>query len=88
MPKVLIPPPYRGPTRGEAAVVVNGSTIKECLETMEDRFPGFADLIYEDGQVADFVRFFVNDMIVNTDVLGVQLRPEDEIKILAAIAGG
>ena len=89
MPKVLIPPPYRGPTQGEAEVVVAGSTIRECLDSLEGQFPGFSALIYdENGQVADFNRLFINDELINTDVLNTQLQPEDEVKVLAAIAGG
>ena len=66
MPTVLIPPAYRGPTRGEAEVVIAASTIRECIQTMENRFPGFGDLIYDDdGQVAVFVRFFVNNALVS-----------------------
>ena len=89
MPKVLIPPPYRGPTRGVSEVWVDGSTIRECLTTMEDRFPGFGTLVYdEDGHVANFVRFFVNDSLVDANVLDTSVEPNDEVKVLAAIAGG
>ncbi len=89
MPKVIIPPPYRGPTQGEAEVWVEGGTIRECLDAVEVRFPGFGDLIYDsDGQLPDFVRLFVNSTIVDTDALDVRLAPDDEVGVLAAIAGG
>ena len=89
MPKVLIPPPYRGPTHGEEEVTVTATTIKECVDIVEGRFPGFGALIYTaTGDVADFVRFFVNDELVSVDVLTTTVGPNDEVKVLAAIAGG
>ena len=32
MPRVMIPPPFQGPTRGQGEVKVEGGTIRECLE--------------------------------------------------------
>lgn len=89
MPKVLIPPPYQGPTHGEAEVWVEGRNVRECLNAVESRFPGFGELVCEaDGQPADFVRFFVNGDQVDADMFDAQLSPQDEIKVLASIAGG
>ncbi len=89
MPKVLIPPPYRGPTHGEGEVTVTATTIKECVDIVDGRFPGFGSLIYTaTGDVADFVRFFVNDELVSVNVLNTTVGPDDEVKVLAAIAGG
>jgi molybdopterin converting factor small subunit len=89
MAKVIIPPPYQGPTRGEAEIWVEGTTIKECLNAVAARFPGFGELIYNaDGQLPHFVRVFVNGRLLDADVLGARIAMDDEISVLAAIAGG
>ena len=86
MPKVLIPPPYRGPTGGLESIEVAGATVRECIEAVEAAHPGFAAQVFDAaGEPHKFVRLFVN---------GDQAPPEadvaagDEVEVLAAIAGG
>ena len=89
MPKVLVPPPYRGPTQGESQVWIEGDSVRDCMNAMENRFPGFGELVYDsDGQPADFVRFFVDGNQLDTEAFDAQVEPNAEIKVLAAIAGG
>jgi molybdopterin converting factor small subunit len=89
VPNVVIPPPYRGPTRGQAEVQVEGKTVRECLDAVSARYPGFRDLIYEaDGRLPNFVRLFVNGVPVATDALDTPVSADDEVSVLAAIAGG
>ena len=89
MPKVIIPPPYRGPTQGEAEIRVEGRTVRECLNAVNAQYPGFQDLVFDaDGQLPDFVRLFVNGAPVDPGALDVRLARDDEVSVLAAIAGG
>lgn len=89
MPKVLVPPAYRGPTQGEAEIWIEGESVRDCMKAMENRFPGFGELVYDgDGQPADFVRFFVNGTQMDTQTFDADIEPNAEIKVLAAIAGG
>jgi molybdopterin converting factor small subunit len=89
MIKVVVPPPYRGPTRGEAEIAVDGDTVRECLEEVEARCPGFAELIWApEGKLHRFVRLFVNGQSVDPGALDTPVKPGDEIALLAAIAGG
>ena len=89
MPTVSIPPPYRGPTRGDAEVQVAGQTVRECLEALNARYPGLSELLYEaDGHLSSLVRLFVNGKPVTADALDTPVAATDEITILAAIAGG
>ncbi len=90
MPKVIIPPPYRGPTQGTTEVDVTGANVSECLEAVDQKFPGFLPLVVnEDGAVQRFTKLFVNrEQLDAEDALRTPVSPDDEVEILAAIAGG
>ena len=89
MPKVRIPPPYRGPTHGTAELSVEGATVHDCLEAVERKFPGFLpQVLDEDGNVHRFVKLFKNGKQLKSEALRERLAAGDELEILAAIAGG
>jgi molybdopterin converting factor small subunit len=89
MPRVIIPPPFQGPTRGQGEVKVEGGTIRECLEAVEAEYRGFLDqVVREDGTAQRFVKVFVNQEQVEAGDLDRKLGIDDEIEILAAIGGG
>lgn len=89
MPKVIIPPPYRGPTRGTPELRVEGATVLACLEAVERKYPGFlAQVLSEDGSAHRFVKFFVDGEELAADGLETSLPADAEVEVLAAIAGG
>ena len=89
MPVVLIPTAYRAPTQGKAEVEVSGSTIRECLDALEERHPGFLELVLDpEGNQHPFVKLFVNDELLSPEVLDAKVEATDRIEVLAAIAGG
>lgn len=89
MPKVLIPPPYRGPTNGEAELVVESETVRGCLDAAERKFPGFLPQVFDgSGKLHRFVKLFVNGEPVDPKNLDQVLAAGDELEIVAAIAGG
>ena len=89
MPSVKIPPPYRGPTRGQSCVEVTGATVRECLQAVEILHPGFASQVLDvKGLTHGFVKLFVNGDEIDRSALETPLRDGDEVEILAAIAGG
>lgn len=89
MPRVEVPAPYRGPTRGEAVVEVEGKTVGACLREVGARYDGFDELIFDaDGSVLRFVRLFVNGEQIDRSALDTPVSGDDEVLILAAIAGG
>ena len=89
MPYVIVPPPYRGPTQGQAEIEVEGATLRECLDAVGSRFEGFAEQLFDaEGRVHGFVNLFVNGEEIGRDALGTALDPGDRVEILAAIAGG
>ena len=90
MPRVLVPPPYRGPTEGLDRIEVEGVTVKECLEAVGARFPGFLDhVVAADGRVHRFVTLFLNgEELERAQALAQAVSDGDDVEILAAIAGG
>ena len=89
MPRVVIPPPFQGPTRGLGEVEVEGKTIRGCLQAVEAEHKGFLpQVLAEDGTVQRFAKVFLNDEQVAGGDLDAPLEEDDEIQILAAIAGG
>jgi molybdopterin synthase sulfur carrier subunit len=89
MPKVRIPPPYRGPTQGTAEIEVEGDHVVACLEAVDRKFPGFlAQVIDDDGNVHRFVKLFRNGDQLRGEVLRETLAEGDDLEIVAAIAGG
>jgi len=89
MPRVIIPPPFQGPTRGQGELKVEGRTVRECLGAVEAEHSGFlAQVLREDGTLQRFAKLFVNQEQVGEESLDTALGIDDEVEILAAIAGG
>ena len=89
MPHVVVPPPFRGPTAGQAEIEVTGATVLECLEALGRRFPGFSEQLFDEaGGIHGFVNLFVNGDEIDRVALDTALADGDRLEILAAIAGG
>jgi sulfur-carrier protein len=89
MPTVVVPPPFRGPTHGAEKVEVPAGSVRECLEAVDARHPGFRDLVVDAaGEVHRFVQLFRNGEQLVGDVLAEPIAAGDRLEVLSAIAGG
>jgi hypothetical protein len=89
MPFVLVPEPYRGPTRGIGEIRVEAQDVRGALLAVEAAHPGFQELVLDaDGGLHRFVKLFVNDEQIDAAALDMPLGEEDRLGVLAAIAGG
>jgi len=89
MPEVHIPPRYRGPTNGERRVEVAGKTVRECIDAVDARHPGFGELVFDaNGKVRLFATLFVNGDELDREAGDTKVAANDRIEILAAVAGG
>ena len=89
MPVVIVPPPYRGPTRGEGEVKVDDGTVRSGLEAVEREHPGFlAQVVDGSGEPHGFVRLFLNTEPLRDGAMDTTLAGDDRLEIVAAIAGG
>ncbi len=89
MVTVRIPTPLRTLTGGEDQVQVPGATLREVIETLEQKHPGIRDRLLDDKGVRRFVNIYVGDEDVRfLDGLETKLSSGTEISIVPAIAGG
>jgi molybdopterin synthase sulfur carrier subunit len=89
MPTVLIPAPYRAPTRNRAEVEVPAGSVLECLDAVEDQYPGFRELVIDGkGSVHRFVKLFINEEQIDSQALDLAVAKGDRLEVLAALAGG
>jgi sulfur carrier protein ThiS len=89
MATMVIPPPYRGPTRGLERVEIPAGTVRGCIEAVDARHPGFAEQVLDEkGRVHRFVKLFRNGEQLQGDVLDEKIGADDRLEVLAAIAGG
>jgi molybdopterin synthase sulfur carrier subunit len=86
---VRIPPTLRPEVGGERQVEASGSTIREVLENLVDRFPALGAQLFEDGDVAPFVNVYLRGEDVRTlDGSDTPVREGDTVILLPAMAGG
>lgn len=89
--KVLIPTPLRALSQGASQVLLDDhGTITHVLASLEERFPGFHNRIYDDaGQVRRFINIYVNGEDIRFLAGGeTPVATRDEISIVPAVAGG
>ena len=92
MAKVLIPVVFQGPTRGESEAIVEGASIADCFDLVEEKFPGLKELVIDPatGEIHKFVKVTLNGELLDRDTstLAKSVSATDEIEVIAAIAGG
>ena len=89
MPKVEVPPRYRGPTNGLAVIEVEADTVRSCIEAVEVQYPGFRELVLDpEGNLRRYVRLFVNGEALERDAVDTPVVATDCVQVLAAAAGG
>jgi molybdopterin synthase sulfur carrier subunit len=88
--QVKVPTILRRHTGGEGMVEGSGSTVREVLDDLERRFPGFeASVVTDGGELHRFVNLYVNEEDVRyLGALETGVQDGDVISILPAVAGG
>jgi len=89
VPQVHVPRRYRVPTKGQGEIDVSAGTVRECIEAVEARYPGFQELILDSkGQLRHFSKLFVNGELLDREALDTPVSGDDIIAVLAPAAGG
>jgi molybdopterin synthase sulfur carrier subunit len=87
--KVKIPVPLQRLTQGKEEVEGAAGTIISLVNDLDQKYPGLAERISEDGKLRRFVNIYVNEEDVrfmkNEET---EVKDGDEVSIVPAIAGG
>lgn len=69
---------------------VPGATVREVIDALERRYPGFAAYIVDEtGRLRRHVNLFVRDEpICDRDALSDPVSPDDRVFILQSLSGG
>jgi len=87
MPVVWIPALMRDLTGGLSQVDAPGTTVREVIETLEDRFPGVKERLIEDNRLRPTITVIV-DGTPSQKRLRQPVSEHSEIHFLPAISGG
>ena len=86
---VKIPVPLQRLTEGKEEVEGEAGTIISLVNSLDQKYPGLAERISEDGKLRRFVNIYVNEEDVrfmkNEET---EVKDGDEVSIVPAIAGG
>ncbi|MBQ8356271.1 MAG: molybdopterin-synthase adenylyltransferase MoeB [Clostridia bacterium] len=77
-------------TNRKAEIVVEGTTIREALQRLQDEYPDSKNALFEEnGRLRPFVSVFVNDVGISEEsAWDTALEATDRILLLPVIAGG
>ena len=74
---------------GSRSVQAQGTTIRELLDDLDSRHPGFKNMVVADGQIHRFVNVYLNDEDVRfLSQLDTPIKEGDTVSVLPALAGG
>ncbi len=89
MATVRIPTPLRTLTSGKDEVEAAGATVAELISNLEASYPGIRDRLLDEKGVRRFINIFVGDEDIRfLDGLKTELKGNEQISIIPAIAGG
>ena len=90
MPTVWVPAPWRDKlTGGAAQVEVAGDTVRQVIEALEAKYPGFRERIIDTDE--DRIRADIAisvDGEISAEGLRRKVTPTSEVNFLPAMAGG
>jgi len=74
---------------GQKEAVVTGTTIGECLQNIDELFPGIKDrLINREGKLKPYITILLNGENTYPEELMKPVEPGDEISFIFMIDGG
>jgi sulfur-carrier protein len=87
---IRLPTVLRSAASGQSVVSVDGDTIGQVLETLQQTYPAMSgQVLTQEGGLHRFVNVYVNDDDVRyLDKLNTRVAPDDVVSILPAVAGG
>ncbi len=89
MAKVKIPTPLLKLAGNNAEVEVEAKTVRELIESLDAKYPGFKERLLKDGKPNRFINFYVGGEDIRFGKgLDTQIGSDSEVSIIPAISGG
>jgi len=87
--RVKLPPILQELSGGVEAAEVSGNTIGECLNSLEEQFPGIKEYLFDRrGRLLRIFGIYLDSDGLNPVELDTPVRGNDEIVILNFLMGG
>ena len=68
---------------------IEGNTVKDLLERICNKYPGFYNILFKDGNLLPYVNIFLNgENVLESGGLDCSLEQGDEIAIFPPVSGG
>ena len=74
-------------TEGQSQIAVKGETVRQVIDALEERYPGFKDRIVEEDRIKTEIAVAIDGEVV-TAGLRARVSPDSEVHFLPALAGG
>tara|TARA_B100000676_G_scaffold278796_1_gene301551 strand:+ start:41 stop:277 length:237 start_codon:yes stop_codon:yes gene_type:complete len=74
-------------SNGEHRVVVEGKNVRQIIESLDQKYPGFKDRLVEDGRVKPNISVAIDGEITPLGMIE-KVSEESEVHFLPAISGG
>ena len=86
MVRLFIPAPLRPTAGGQSQVDVDGETLREAIDALDQRYPGIREKLCEGDRLAPTLQVAIDNSM--TRRMSAPLKPDSEIHFLPAIGGG
>ncbi len=87
MPTVYIPTLLQAVTGGKSAVEVDGTTVRQVIDNLEQAYPGIRDRLMEQGKLRPNISVAVDGEVTPMGLLET-VGSLSEVHFVAAIKGG
>ena len=74
-------------SNGEQRVVVEGKNVRQIIESLDQKYPGFKNRLVEDGRVKPNISVAIDGEITPLGMIE-KVSEESEVHFLPAISGG
>jgi sulfur-carrier protein len=87
VPTVYIPALLRTLTGGRASVEVEGATVRQVIDNLEEAWPGMRDRLLDGGKLRPNISVAVDGEVTPMGLIEA-VGPASEVHFIAAIKGG